>query len=139
MKDELTVTILDQNPFYSLYSDGKHSWKSYDNKEKSTHLVYAKDSLIILYYTYPTHREACVIRNTVSGVQRLPGLSKNVSVLFSVHASRVDKLRRAVSFLRKPLSFDDGFYTRLYFILLSRGKLNYPALRSLAEQRSLIC
>jgi hypothetical protein len=128
------VTIPDENRFYSLFSDGPHSWKSYDGRLKTTRLVYPKNAVVILYYTYPTHREACVVRNN-SGSCSLPGLSKKVSRLFSVQASKVDKLKRAAGFLKKhspgAFSFDDGFYLRLFFILSQRGKLNYPALLQL--------
>jgi hypothetical protein len=129
------VTIPDENRFYSLYSDGLHAWKSYDARQKVTRLVYPAGAAVFLYYTYPTHREACVIRNTSNGACSLPGLSKKVSLLFSVHASRVDKLKRAAAFLNKhtggACSFDDGLYIRLFFIISRRGKLNYPALKKL--------
>jgi hypothetical protein len=137
MNDLLMVTIPDDNRFYSLFSDGPHSWKSYDAAQKLTHLVYPAGAVVFLYYTYPTHREACVIRNC-AGRRALPGLSKKVSLLFSVHASRVDKLRRAAAFLNKHSAgacvFDDGLYTRLFFIVSMRGKLNYPALHSLCSK-----
>jgi len=55
-----------------------------------------------------------------------------------VHSSKVDKLKRAVGFLNKNAGgayrFSDDFYTRLYFVLEKKGKLNYPALRNLAER-----
>jgi hypothetical protein len=135
----LMVTIPDENRFYSLYSDGLHSWMSYDGRRKATRLVYPENAVVFLYYTYPTHREACVIRN-VPGACSLPGLSKKVFCLFSVHASRVDKLKRAAGFLNKHSGgacvFDDGLYIRLFFIVSQRGKLNYPALHKLCSEVS---
>jgi hypothetical protein len=99
--------------------------------------AYEKEALVFLYYTYPAHRAASVIRN-VPGQAALPGLSKKVAVLFTVHASKADKLKRAAGFLNKNANgayrFADGFYTRLYFILQQRGKLNYQALQSLTEK-----
>jgi hypothetical protein len=142
------VTIPDENRFYSLFSDGNHAWKSYDGRLKTTRLVYPENAVVVLYYTYPTHREACVIRNNSGSLPRLlpgrllPGLSKKVSPLFSVHASKVDKLKRAVAFLKKHVSagafsFDDGFYIRLFFIISQRGKLNYPALAHMCSKKEV--
>ncbi|GBU29174.1 hypothetical protein R84B8_02738 [Treponema sp. R8-4-B8] len=142
MKNHLCVTIPDHNSFYTLYSDGPHSWKTYDQAEKRTLLYYAPGAAVILYYTYITYREACVIRNLQNddGVS-LPGLSKKVKILFRVRASRVDKLKRAAGWLNKHSSgafaHDDGFYTRLWYILERRGKINYPALAKLAEGSSV--
>jgi hypothetical protein len=142
MKHHLEVTVSDHNSFYTLFADGNHSWKTYDRQKKCTLLYYAPGAVVILYYTYATHREACVIRNTTesTGTRRvmLPGLSKKVCCLFSVHASRVDKLKRAIGWLNvhSPLAaygFDDGFYVRLCYLLEQRGKINYSALGKLAE------
>jgi len=141
MKYHLEITIPDYNSFYSLYAEGLHSWKTYDRQKKVNLLYYPVEAVVVLYYTYPTHRQACVIRNnTLGNVVSLPGLSKKVSLLFSVHASRVDKLKRAVGWLDKhssgALSYDDGFYIRLVFLLEQRGKINYTALSKLAESSS---
>jgi hypothetical protein len=137
MTSQLFITIPQEPPFFSLYAEGPFLYKVFVKELNSTRLLYRQDEVIVLYYTYPTHREACVIRNTPPAVSRtwLPGLSKKVSVLFSVNASRVDKLRRAVGFLKThaSLSLPDAFYFRLYFIILQRGKLNYPALRALVN------
>jgi hypothetical protein len=138
MKNSLLVITIPEDPrFYSLYAEGPFLYKSFVKELSATRLVYRENEVIVLYYTYPAHREACVIRNTSPGSCSLPGLSKKVSLLFSVHASRVDKLRRAAAFLRKHFgaaSFDDPFYLRLFFIVSQRGKLNYPALRALVSQ-----
>jgi hypothetical protein len=133
--NRLVITIPEKPPFYSLFADGPYLHKSFSKAINATRLAYRENEVLVLYYTYPTHREACVIRNTQEGV-RLPGLSKRVTVLFSVHASRVDKLRRAAGFIKKhaSLAFPDSFYIRLYFIILQRGKLKYPALKHLIDQ-----
>ncbi|MDR0731031.1 MAG: hypothetical protein LBF63_05125 [Treponema sp.] len=132
----LTVTIPDEIKFYSLYADGLFSRKTYVREAGYTLFSFDPDAVVFCYYTYPTHREACAVRNVPSGSVLLPGLSKPVSLLFSVHASRVDKLRRAVGFLNAnsggAYSFNDGFYIRLAFILSQRGKINYFALHRLA-------
>jgi hypothetical protein len=131
----LAVTIPDKNNFYSLYADGRFTRKVYDRESGITQLFFDPNSVVFLFYTYPTHREVCVIRNS-AGLTLLPGLSKRVSLLFSVHASRVDKLRRAIGFLNAraggAYDFDDGFYIRLAFLISRRGKINYFALRKLA-------
>jgi hypothetical protein len=134
------VTIPDRNAFYSLYAHGGHEWKTYDKAQKAAVLHYPPGAVAALYYSYPTHREACVIRNTDAGPDldavTLPGLSKKVSLLFRVQASRVDKLKRAIARLDKhsggAFRFDDGFYIRLFFLLRQRGKINYPAIEKLA-------
>ncbi|MDR2941707.1 MAG: hypothetical protein LBV17_03850 [Treponema sp.] len=141
MKHHLEVTIPDYNSFYSLYADGKHAWKTYDRQKKHTLLYYAPGTVVFLYYTYVTYREACVIRNAQNGdAVTLPGLSKKVNLLFRVRTSRVDKLKRAAGWLNMhsagAFTHDDGFYTRLVYILEQRGKINYPALAKLAENSS---
>jgi hypothetical protein len=141
MNTHLEITIPDHNSFYTLYSDGILAWKTYDRENKKSLMYYPPGAVVFLYYTYPTRREACVIRYSVKdkGIL-LPGLSKKVTLLFDVAASRVDKLKRAASWLNKHSSgayfHDDGFYIRLYYILLQRGKINYPALNNLLEKTS---
>ena len=140
---QLEIAIPDHNAFYSLYADGNHSWKAYDCQKKATVLLYPPGAAVVLYYTYPTHREACVIRNDdAQGAIMLPGLAKKVSRIFRAQASRVDKLRHAVGYLREhslhgAFGHDDGFYIRLGFLLEQRGKINYPALRALWENSPL--
>jgi hypothetical protein len=132
---ELVVTIPDTSPFYSLFADGIPARKTYLPETGETLLAYPEGSAVFLYYTYPTFRAVSLVRNGPGGAA-LPGLSKKVRILFTVHASRVDKLRRAVGFLNKhsggAYHYDDAFYTRLYFTVRRRGKLNYPALRRMA-------
>lgn len=133
----LVVTIPDENRFYSLFADGLFTRKVYVKGSNTTLITYDENVIVVLYYTYPTHREACVIRNTAAGTTFLPGLSKKVTVLFSVYASQVDKLRRAVAFLNRnsggAYSRNDGFYIRLSFLASRRGRINYAALGKLAE------
>jgi len=137
MPGRLEVTIPDKNSFYSLYSDGLLLRKTYISEIKSTVIEYAPEAVIVLYYTYPTHRTACLIRNSAVHPQMsLPGLSSKVCQLFTVSASRVDKLKRAIGFFHSNFNnaflMDDGFYIRLHFILRQRGKINYTVLRELA-------
>jgi hypothetical protein len=140
VKYHLEITIPDHNSFYTLYAEGRHSWKTYDKQKKHTLIYYPPNAVIILYYTYVTYREACVIRNSRNekpvNSLALPGLSKKITVLFRVRASRVDKLKRAVGWLNSHRAgsfiYDDGFYTRLGYLLEQRGKLNYAALSELA-------
>jgi len=146
IKNHLEVAIPDHNAFYTLFADGNHSWKTYDRRKKHTLIYYPPQAVVILYYTYVTYREACVIRNVQNenGESRcvtLSGLSKKVNVLFRARASRVDKLKRAAGWLNNHSGFtafgyDDGFYIRLCFLLERRGKINYPALGKLAESSS---
>ena len=134
----LDIVIPDKNSFFTLFAHGEHLRKVYLKDKGVTTLSYLENSVVYLFYTYPTHRVACVIRNN-SGQSSLPGLSKNVSLLFSVHASKVDKLHRAFSFLnRRGVAFTlpDDFYLRLFFILSQRGKINYGALRELLDNSS---
>jgi len=138
MKHHLEITIPDCASFYSLYADGNHAWKTYDRQKKHSLLYYAPGAVVYLFYTYPTYREACVIRNvTTENAVALPGLSKKVSLLMRVRASRVDKLKRAAGWLNKHSSgafaHEDGFYARLVYLLEQHGKLNYAALGKLAE------
>jgi hypothetical protein len=138
MPEQLLVTIPDKNNFYSLYADGLFARKLYLKDQGITLIYFDPSAVVFLFYTYPTCRQAAVIRNVQRNSRWLPGLSKPVSLIFSVHASRVDKLRRAAAFLNArsggAYSWDDGFYIRLSFILSRPGKLNYAALRSLARR-----
>jgi hypothetical protein len=137
LPDELVVIIPDEPNFYSLYADGVFSRKAYVKDTGESFFAYPPGSVVFLYYTYPTHRAASAIRHA-PGSAALPGLSKKVSLLFTVHASKVDKLKRAVGFLNKnaggAYQFSDGFYLRLYWVLEAKRKLCYPALRNLAER-----
>jgi len=134
---ELAITIPDRSSFHSLYADGLFSRKAYLKDSGETLLAYPPDSVVFLFYTYPTHRAASCVRNA-PGSAAFPGLSKKVSLIFSVHASRVDKLKRSIGYLNKNTGgayrYEDDFYMRLYFILQQRGKLNYLALRGLAKR-----
>ncbi len=141
MPGELVVAIPDESYFYSLYADGIFSRKAYVKDTGESYFAYPPGSVVFLYYTYPTHRAASAVRHAPGGAS-LPGLSKKVSLLFTVHASKVDKLKRAVGYLNKNAGgayrFGDGFYTRLYFILESKGRLNYLALRNLAGRAGVL-
>jgi len=142
VKNHLCVTVPDYNSYYTLYADGNHAYKTYDRQLKANLLFYAPGSVVFLYYTYITFREACVIRvQENGGAVSLPGLSKNINLLFRTRASRVDKLKRAAGWLNKhsagAFAHDDGFYIRLFYILEQRGKINYPALSKLAENSSV--
>jgi hypothetical protein len=132
---ELVVVIPDKMSFYSLFSDGICTRKTRLAGTGETLLAYGEGAAVFLYYTYPAFRAVSLIRNEPGGAA-LPGLSKKVRLLFTLHSSRVDKLRRAVGFLNKHLGgayrHNDAFYTRLYFIVTKRGKISYPALRRLA-------
>lgn len=134
---ELVVAIPDEPNFYSLYADGPFSRKAYDRETGESFFAYPPGAVVFLYYTYPTHRAASAVRNA-PGEASLPGLSKKARLLFTVHASKVDKLKRAVGFLDKNMGgayqFEDGFYLRLCCALEHKGKLCYPALRHLAER-----
>ena len=137
---ELVIIIPDESSFYSLYADGVHSRKLYVKETKETYLSYPEGSVIFLYYTYPNHRAVSCVRN-VPGEAALPGLSRKTAVIFTAHASKVDKLKRAIGYLNAhtggAYKYGDDFYLRLYFVLQQRGKLNYLALRNLAERFSV--
>ena len=130
------VVIPDKASFYSLYADGQLVRKTYVKDTGQTYLAYPPGSVVALYYTYPAHRAVSVIRNA-PGRAAFPGLSKKVRLLFTVHASRVDKLKRVVGFLNKhaggAFHYTDDFYTRLYFAVQQRGKISYLALRRIVE------
>jgi hypothetical protein len=138
MANDLIVTIPKDASFYTLYADGLHSAKTADAKTSLVSFHYPRNEAVFLYYTYPRHREAFLIRNTDKGDVSLPSLSKKVSVLFTARASRVDKLKRAVSFLNVHTKganlFSDGIFIRLWLILEKKGKLDYPALTGIAEK-----
>ena len=135
MTTVLEAAIPDRASFCTLYADGPHMRKIREGE--TTILSYPRDSVVFLYYTYPTYREAMAVRNTRDGGISLPCLSKKVSVLFRVRASGVDKLKRAVGFVNancKPDAYsrEDGFYVRLAYVLERRGKLCRATLGKIA-------
>jgi hypothetical protein len=134
----LEITIPDRNAFCTLYADGVFLTKTVDRASRAAVLSYGENAVVFLYYTYPSYREACAVRNTPFGkTAAFPGLSKKVLPLFSVRGSGVDRLKRAAGFLNRhsggAFSWGDGFYIRLWFLLSQRGRLNYAALWNLAE------
>jgi hypothetical protein len=140
MSDLLVVTIPPEGYFYSLYADGLYTQKLYEKETGMTHLYYEPGAVVFLYYTYPTHRRVYLIRdNEENGeLKNLPGVSKKVSVIFKQYASRVDKTKRAVSYLnthyRGAYRYSDKFYIRLSVILLERGKIDYAAIDALCKR-----
>lgn len=136
MRSECLQVFISDNPhFHTLYSDGQEI-TMVKNNEASV-LLYPTDAVIFLYYTYPTHRRVyCVRYKDSQSMVELPDLSDKVTILFKQYASRVDKTKRAVSFLREhypeyAYSFSDGFYHRLDVILLKKGSLDYYELGEL--------
>ena len=140
MKEKiLEVTIQKKPKFFSLYADGHEETMLQTNT--SSVLLYPPDAVLFLYYTFPTHRRVYCIRNNLAGcVSELPGLSHSVTILFKQFASRVDKTKKAISYLREHypkdvFSFDDGLYIRLDVLLQVKGKLNYSELEALCKRK----
>jgi hypothetical protein len=140
MTDLLVITIPPEGHYYSLYADGLYAQKVYEKETGMTSLYYDSGSAVFLYYTYPTHRRVYLVRdNGEDGDTRsLPGVSKKVSVIFKQYASRVDKTKRAVSYLnthyQSAYGYSDKFYTRLSVILLEKGKIDYAAIDALYKR-----
>lgn len=134
----LNIAIQSNAQFYTLYADGAED--TMIQTPSATVLQYAPQTIVFLYYTFPTHRRVYCIRNTMSQkICALPGLSHQVTVLFKQFASRVDKTKKAVSFLREHyidnvFLFDDVFYYRLDILLKSKGKLDYYELDALCKR-----
>jgi hypothetical protein len=117
--------------FYTLYADGCE--ETMVHTPIGAQLIYPHQSIVFLYYTFPAHRRVYCIRNTGIGAKELPGVSCPVSILFKQYASRVDKTKKAVSYLREhypdiAFSLSDAFYTRLGLLLLEKGKISYSSL-----------
>ena len=138
-EEKLTITIPAKDSFYSLYADGVYHSKHYEEQNGITELQYKNESAVFLYYTYPAHRRVYLIRNTTEkGERTLPGLSKPVKVIFRQFASRVDKTKRAVSYLnahyKNAYGFSDIFYYELDVLLSLKGKLDYSSIDGLAKK-----
>jgi hypothetical protein len=135
--NKLIVTVHDENKYYTLYADGVYSEKKYIKSTRTTKLYYDENAVIFLYYTYPAHRQVCAVRNTETKGVFLPGLSRKAYQLFSLSASRVDGVKRAVYFLNKTYgnayNFSDDFYIRLYFLLLDKGGVYNEDIKRLVE------
>jgi hypothetical protein len=137
LNDELLIVIPDKESAFSLFADGIYTAKRFQKDSGNSIFSFPNMAAVFLFYTYPKLRVASLIRNT-PGAAALPGLSKKVSLLFSVYSSRVDKLKRAIGYLNKnacgAYHFSDDFYLRLFYVLQKRGKLNYPALTEIAQK-----
>lgn len=124
--------------YYTLYVKGNYSTKK--DFADGVNFEFVQNSLLILYYTYPAHRRAYVVRFTGNDNTHLPGLSQPVKILLVVHASKVDKLKKAISFIQehyfKPTYLPDLFYYRLEQIIKQKGKLNYETLHCLCQNHS---
>lgn len=141
MNNEMLYVTIQKNPrFYTLYADGRED--TITDSPTAHLLLYPAGSIVFLYYTFPTHRRVYCIQNADSSkMSELPGLSKPVTILFQQYASRVDKTKKAVSYLRAHYPshvflFDSLFYYRLAVLLEQKGKLDY-CLLDLLVQRSL--
>jgi hypothetical protein len=139
MDNTLVVAVPPEGNFYSLYADGLYCMKKYDKESGTTYLHYEGGTAVFLYYTYPNHRRVYLIRNEESGdVKSLPGLSKKVTVIFRQYASRVNKTKRAVSYLNahyeNAYGYSDKFYTRLSALLQRKGEIDYAAIDALCKR-----
>jgi hypothetical protein len=141
MNNEMLYVTIQKNPrFYTLYADGRED--TITDSQAAHLLLYPAGSIVFLYYTFPTHRRVYCIHNTESPrMSELPGLSKPITILFQQYASRVDKTKKAVSYLRAHYPshvflFEASFYYRLAILLEKKGKLDY-CLLDLLVQRSL--
>jgi len=139
----LKVHIPAEKQFYSLYTDGCYVNKKTDDTE--TTCTYLPNSVLFLYYTYPSHRRAYIVRylpdktNTIL----LPSLDQPVKIISRCHASKVDKLKKTAGFLNEyyqnAFNFSDSFYLRLHFIIQQRGKINYEAIRIVLKELGYNC
>ena len=124
--------------FYTLYVYGAYGGKR--EVPGGTDFDFIGNSLLVLYYTYPAHRRAYIVRYTDAdgGNIELPGLSCPVRKIICVYASKVDKLKKALSYIGEhyfsPLNLPDLFYVRLERLLLRKGKIDYSAIKNLCEQ-----
>jgi len=134
----LKVHIPTEKQFYSLYSEGCYTSKKSDDNE--TILTYCQNEVLFLYYTYPSHRRAYIVRfdsDNKNGIM-LPSLDQPVKIISRCHASKVDKLKKTAGFLKEycpnAFAFSDSFYVRIHFIIQQKGKINYEAIRVLLEE-----
>lgn len=134
----LQITIPHAPIFFTLYADGKED--TIVNTDTGSVLYYPDNAIILLYYTFPTHRRLYCVRNTECSIMSdLPSVSLPVSILFKQFASRVDKTKKAISYLREhyhehAYNLPNGFYSRLGLMLSQKGKLNYLLLDDLVKR-----
>lgn len=134
----LHITIPHEPVFYTLYADGKE--ETLINTDSGSVLYYPENAVILLYYTFPTHRRVYCVRNAESIIMSdLPSVALPVSILFKQFASRVDKTKKAISYLREhypehAFTLPNGFYSRLGLLLSQKGKLDYYLLDDLVKR-----
>ena len=133
----IKIIVPNSNNFYHLYSYGYGGVEKVLDQEQGFEFTYPINAIIILYYTYPQHRRAYLVRFTEDGQTSLPGVSLPVKTLIKVHASKVDKLKKAISFIKdhygNTFTYDDQFYERLELIIKQPGKINYESIRTLCN------
>lgn len=131
------MEIPEFNSYYRLYADGPHTEKRYVRSRGVTRLVYPGDAAIFLYYSYPAYREAVAVRNAPEGGITLPSVLGPVRPLFRAGSSAAGKLKKAAEYLNENCGgaycFPDGFYIRLYFLLMKKGPLPERELGALAD------
>lgn len=133
--DIIKIVVPEDNNFYHLFSFGYGGVEKV--LDKGFEFSYPTGSVILLYYTYPHHRRAYVVRYTGSDGVMLPGVSAPVKVLVRVHASKVDKLKKSVSYIKEHFgnvfSYKDTFYERLDCVIMQKGAINYEAVDMLCR------
>lgn len=73
-----------ENSFYTLYVSGCYGRKR--PVLNGTDFDFISGSLLVLYYTYPAHRRAYIVRFTENGKTELPGLSEPIHKIICVYA-----------------------------------------------------
>lgn len=138
MNNQLEVEVFNKPQFFSLYCEGPFFLQTFT--EDSSVFHFKENAVLFLYYTFSAHRRVYCIRNeTSSFMSELPNVNKKTTILFKQFASRVDKTKRAVSYLKEhyenySFSFDNQFYYKLDILLKEKGKLNYVLLDALCKR-----
>jgi len=119
------------NTIFSLFVEGV-----YEKQENEIDFYLSEGYKAVLYYTYPKYRKAFLVRPSLPGEasQYLPNVEGGLIVLGEFQRSKVDKIKKALSFLRtkedviKTLKRNDLFFRKLGFVLQAKGRLDYVLL-----------
>lgn len=134
----LGIKIYDKPEYFSLYCDGLDAVQ---NREKDSSIfLYPNNAIIFLFYTYPSHRRVYCVKNCNSSLMyELPNVNRKTTILFKQFASKVDKTKKAVSFIKEHYpkyvyKYSDVFYYKLDIIIKEKGKLDYYVLDALCKR-----
>jgi hypothetical protein len=120
--------FLGTNQHFSLYVEG-----IYDNISDDNIMALNPEYIFFAYYTYPNLRRVYVARLAQENEQitLLPNIEGKLFIISKFDASKLNKFKKAVSFMRTKMDIvriyqsSIKFFARLEILLNMKGSLDY--------------